>query len=46
MLDVPSWSEDNLPEMITPLNDIDLIRDERLTMLVWARDPAGIDPNA
>jgi hypothetical protein len=32
--------------MMTPLNDIELIRDERLIMLVWARDPVGIDPNA
>lgn len=46
MFDMPSWIEENLPEMITPLNDIDLIRDERLIMLVWSRDPAGIDPNA
>jgi len=35
---MPSWSEGNLPEMSTPLNDINLIREEKLVMLVWARD--------
>ena len=32
------WSKDNIPDLITPLNSIDLIKTERLTMLVWARD--------
>lgn len=37
-LENPFWGSNDLPELFTPLNNIDLIKSERLIMLVWARD--------
>lgn len=34
------WNHSELPTLYTPINDIDLIQDKRLTIIIWITNDA------